>query len=139
MKSYDFWKYFETNPAGIALTCTLSGTGSATALLLPTGKIIVDASAAQAGKTITLTTPVAFKVLDAMSIHGDGTGCVFQLKNGSNALTTTVTVAGSDKDIDRATSVDDAYDDFATGDDDLVIAITSAAFTGRIIIDIQYT
>lgn len=136
MNSREFWKYLAANPTGESLTATLSGTGSATAKLFA-DKIIIDASAAQVDKTITLTTPMGFKVLDAYSIHGNATSSVWQLKNGSTALSDAVTAAASDTDIDRVTELDDAQWEFAKDDDDLVIAITTAAFTGRIVIEIQ--
>jgi hypothetical protein len=136
MNSREFWKYLVNNPTGFSLTATLSGTGSATALLY-SDKIVVDAAAAQHSKTITLTTPLGFKVLDAYSIHGNGTSSTWQLKNDSTALSDTVTAAASDTDIDRVTELDDAQWEFTKDDDDLVIDIGTAAFTGRIVIDIQ--
>lgn len=138
MRSREFWKYLITNADGVSLTATLSGTGSATAKLFP-DKIIVDCSAAQTGKTITLTTPIGFKVLDAFTIHGNATGSKVQIKNNTGAITDEITAAASDKDIDRATTIDDDYWEFNKDDDDLVIAVGTAAFTGRIVIEIQPT
>jgi len=136
MLSREFWKYLAANPTGESLTVTMGGTGSATAKIFA-DKIIVDASAAEAAKTITLTTPMSFKVLDMFTIHGDTTACTVQLKNNTDAVTDAVSLAASDTDIDRAIEIDDAYDDFTKDDDDLVLAIGTGAFTGRVVIMIQ--
>lgn len=137
MNSREFWKYLAANPTGKALTTTLSGTGSATAKIFA-DKIIVDVTtAAQVDKTITLTTPVSFKVLDAFTIHGDANDCTVQLKNNTDAITDAISIAASDTDIDRAIEIDDDYDDFTKDDDDLVIAVGTDAFKGRVVIMIQ--
>lgn len=119
-------------------TATLSGTGSATVKYID-DKIIVDAVDAQAAKTITIPTPIGFKVLDVMTIHGDDVACTVQVKNGGSAVSDAISIGASDKDINRASTIDDAYDDFAAGDDDLVIAVGTAALNGRVIITIERT
>lgn len=138
MRSREFWKYLITNADGVSLTATLSGTGSATAKLFP-DKIIVDCSAAEHAKTVTLTTPIGFKILDVWTVHGNATSCTVQVKNGSTAVSDAISIAASDKDIDRATTLDDAQWEFTKDDDDLVIAPGTAAFTGRVVIEIQPT
>jgi len=135
-----WWKYFKNSPEGIALTVTLAGTGAATAKLLPNGKIIVDAVAAQHTNTITLTTPVSFKVVDAKFVNGGALACALTIKNGSGAITDALTpAAGADKVVARAGTVDDTYTAFTKGDDDLVLSPATANLTGQVIIEIQFT
>lgn len=136
MKGIELWRYIMQNPVGKELSVTMGGTGSAEALLFP-DKIIVDADSAQASKDITITTPIDFKVTDMRIIHQDSTGCSVQLKNDSTAVTDDVTIAASDEDIDRASSIDDAQYEFSVGDDDLVLTPSSDALVGTVIIDIQ--
>ena len=134
------WFDLKNTPEGVDLGVTLSGTGAATAKLLPNGLIIVDSDTAEAAKTITLTTPYAMKVLDAMVINGAATAVTVTLKNNATALTDAMApAAGADTIIARATTLDDAQDDFAVDDDDLVLAVGVAALTGRVIIKIQFT
>lgn len=133
------WFNLQNTPEGIPLTVTFEGTGSGTARILPNGLIVVDLAAAQHTKYVNLSTPYAMKVIDAWSIHGNATSSLWAIANTTDDVISDVTAAASDKDIDRAADVDDAYDDFAVGDDDLRIDIATAAFTGRIIIAVQFT
>ena len=134
-------KWFELQNAldGIDLTVTMEGTGSATAKLFPDGKIVVDATAAQAAKYVNLSTPFGIKVLDAHSIHGNDTACKWAIANTTDDIISAVNVADSDTDIDRAADLNDAYQEFAADDNDLRIDIGVAAFTGLLVIDVQFT
>ena len=119
-------------------TATLSGTGSATVKYVD-DKIVVDCSAAQASKTITIPTPLDFKIVDVMTIHANTTACTVQVKNGASAVSDAISIGTGGTDIDKAGTIDTTKAVFAAGDDDLVIAIGTAAFTGRVIIDIERT
>lgn len=120
----------------VPIKVTMEGTGSATAKLYPNYKIVVVADAAQNSKYINLATPIGFKLVDMKTIHQNATACSVQALNTAAAITDDVSIAASDKDIDRATSIDDAAYEFAADDDDLRFEITTAAFTGIIICDI---
>ena len=121
----------------VDLTCTLSSTGAATAVL--SGKqIIVNLVAALHAHTVTITTPIGFRVLNAHSICEAASAATWIIKNGAGVITSTQTMT-ADKDLDVATTIDDTYSTFARGDDDLVITIGTAACTGTIVIDIEPT
>jgi hypothetical protein len=132
------WKYFKNNPDGVALVCTLEGTGAASAKIFPNGKIIIDCAAAQVNKYVNLTTPLAMRLIDMHTIHGDATACTVQALNTASAITDAVSLAASDKDIDRAGSIDDDYDSFAADDNDLRITIGTGAFTGRVVMQVEF-
>ena len=122
----------------VDLTVTLSGTGSATAVLL--GKqIIATLTDAQVDKYVNISTPLGFRVIGAHSIHQDANDYDWQLKNTAGAITDAVAVGASDTDIDKAASIDDVYSTFLRGDDDLRIAITTDAAVTIIVIDIEPT
>ena len=122
----------------IDLTTTLEGTGAATAVLL--GKqIIATLVSAEVDKYVNISTPLGFRVINAYSIHQDANDYDWQLKNTGNAITSAVAVAASDKDIDVAVDIDDAYSTFLRDDDDLRIAITTDAAVAIIVISIEPT
>ena len=111
-------------PTGRSLTATFSGTGAGTAKLYSYGYIIVRVTTTQqASSTITITTPVSFRVLDMFSLHSDGTSFKWTLKNNTTAVIPEVTVAASDNDIDRAVKIDNAQYEFTKDDNDLVISL----------------
>jgi len=120
----------------VPLKVTMEGTGSATAKLYPGYKLVVVADAAQASKYINVSTPIGFKLVDVKTIHQDATACTVQAKNTNAAITDAISIAASDKDIDRAGEIDDAAYEFSADDDDLRFAIGTGAFTGIIICDI---
>ena len=131
----DIWFKLK-NMQPIDLTVTFSGTGAGSAVLL--GKqILVELAAAETAKYVNITTPMGFKVVNAYSVHKNATGCSWQIANTTDAITGTVTVAASDTDIDRPAVIDDAYNTFNIGDNDLRLIIGTAAFTGLIAIDIE--
>jgi hypothetical protein len=120
------------------LTVTFEGTGSGSAVLL--GKqIIVTLAAAESAKYVNISTPIGFRVINAHSIHQNATASTWQLANTTDAIGTAVVMAASDTDIDVAVDVDDAYNAFLRGDDDLRLIISVAAATAIIIIDIEPT
>jgi len=130
--------YKMVNNQPVDLTCTLEGTGAATAVLL--GKqIIVTLTAAQSGKYVNISTPIGFRVINAHSIHSDGVQSTWQLANTTDAISTAVTMAASDTDVDVIIDVDDDYSTFARGDDDLRLIIGTAAANAVILIDIEPT
>lgn len=133
------WFELINSPEGIDLTVTMEGTGSATAKIYPDGKIVVELTDAQVDKYVNLSTPYGMKVLNAHSIHQDATSAAWQLKNTAAAITDAVTMAASDKDIDVATEIDDAAYQFVEDDDDLRIAVTTAAANATLVIQVQFT
>jgi len=119
------------------LAGVLSGTGSAVVTVkAPDGRIEIDCTALQAGETLTIPTPFPFEIIDMKTIHGNATLCTVQALNKTDPVTDALAIAATDKVIDRAATIDDAVSSFETGDDDLVIAVVTAAFTGKIIIEV---
>ena len=122
MKTIDLIKMMP--PTGLALTATFSGTGAGTAKLFSYGYIVVRTTTTQAsGSTITITTPVSFRILDMFSIHSDTVTYKWTLKNDSSDVIPEVEVLGNDNDIDRAIKIDNGEYEFLIDDDDLVISL----------------
>ena len=59
--------------------------------------------------------PFKYRILDAWSVATSGDGGSWKLTDGSNDISDTITVTGSDKTIDRAGTIDDAYHEIAAG------------------------
>lgn len=59
--------------------------------------------------------PFKFLVMDAWSINASASAGSWKLDNGTNDITNAVSVAASDTDVDRVTTVDDAYNTIASG------------------------
>jgi len=133
----DIW-YKMINNQPVDLTVTLEGTGAGSAVLLG-NKIIVTLAAAETGKYVNISTPLGFRVINAHSVHGNATASTWQIANTTDAITSAVTMAASDTDIDVAVDIDDAYSTFLRGDDDLRLIIGTAAATGVVFIDIEPT
>jgi len=122
----------------VPLTVTFEGTGAGTAWISGNLIIIDITTVAQLGKYFDLSTPIDFDFLNMWSIHGDGTANVtLTAKNSTASITDAVAVTTADKTIDRITTVDDDYIAFVAGDDDLRIAVGTAAFLGIIVIEID--
>jgi len=71
-----------------------------------------------AGSTVQIynaAAPFKFKVLDAWSVAKSADGGTWKLTDGSNDISDTVTVTGTDKTIDRVGTIDDAYHEIAAG------------------------
>ena len=121
----------------VDLTCTLSSTGAANAQLLG-NHIIVNLAAALHVNTVTITTPIGFRITDVYSICEAASAATVIVKNSAGVITSTITMT-ADTDVDRVTTIDDAYNTFLRGDDDLVLTIGVAACTGTIVIEIEPT
>ena len=121
----------------VDLTCTLGSTGSANAQLFAK-RIIVNLAAALHANTVTITTPIGFRIVNVYSICEAASAATVIVKNAAGVITSTITMTAN-KDVDRVTSIDDAYSTFARGDDDLVLTIGVAACTGTIVIEIEPT
>jgi len=124
------------NGLPVPLTVTMESTGSATAWISG-NKLIVDCAAAAASAYVNIATPIAFDIINVEFTHGNATTCSVQCLNTGDAITDDVTIAAADNDVDRATTLDDDYNSFAIGDDDLRFEVTTGAFTGRIICTID--
>ena len=73
-------------------------------------------AAIAAGATVAIhnaDAPFKYRVIDAWSIATSADGGTWKITDGTNDITDTVTVAASDKDIDRVGTVDDAYNEIA--------------------------
>ena len=57
--------------------------------------------------------PFAFDVADAWSVNQSADGGTWKITDGTNDIIPAITVAASDKDIDRGVQVDDAYNSIA--------------------------
>ncbi|HIJ67245.1 MAG TPA: hypothetical protein HPP51_03050 [Planctomycetes bacterium] len=69
-----------------------------------------------AGSTVQIhnsNAPFKYRVLDAWSVATSADGGTWKLTDGSNDITDAVTVTGTDKTIDRAGTIDDAYHEIA--------------------------
>ncbi len=139
MKSIDFVQLVPLT--GLDLTVTLSGTGAATAKLFQNGRIYINVTTTlEVSKTLTLNVPTSLRVIDVRTIHNNATAASIQIKNDTTAVTSVIVAAAVDKDVDgvhtaTAGTIDDAQYEFTEGDDDLVVAVSVAAFLGDIIID----
>lgn len=120
----------------IDLVVTMESTGSASAKMY-IDKIVVECSNAKEGKHINISTPFAFEIIDAMTIHEDGITTDVQICNGADAITEALTIAANDEDIDKFTEIDESKSTFQRGDDDLQLEITSNPFYGKVIIEIE--
>jgi len=59
--------------------------------------------------------PFKYRILDAWSVATSADGGTWKLTDGTNDVTDAVTVTGTDKAIDRAGIIDDAYHEIAAG------------------------
>ena len=132
-----------TYPSG---DVTVTGTdGSATATICPNNTIVVEAALMNNAATITLKTPIAFKLLRAQVLQTstNNGGCTLTLKNNTDSITDAVDVGSGDTKFIDSSQIDDAYDAFAIGDNDLVLtfaateASTVSTNSCRVIIFIQ--
>ena len=121
----------------VDLTCTLGSTGAANAQILG-NRIIVNCAAALHANDVTITTPIGFRIVNVFTICEAASAATVIVKNAAGVITSTMTMT-ADTDIDKPTTIDDAYSTFARGDDDLVLTIGTAACTGTIVIDIEPT
>ena len=127
MKSIDFVQLIPLTGLDLG-SLTFEGTGAGSAKIFQDGTIVVETTTtAEANKTITLKTPVSFRILDVFSIHNDATSAKWTIKNNTTAITSLIVMGASDTDIDRAISIDNAQYEFTADDDDLVIAIDNTA------------
>ena len=128
---------------GLDLTLTFNGAGAGTGKMYAYqggGRIVIDITTAIAlSKKVTITTPVAFRILDVYSIHSDNTNSKWTVKNTTTAISSLIVMAASDTDIDRAIELANAQYEFAEDDDDLVIDIDSTGAALAIwVFDIQF-
>jgi len=122
----------------IFLTVSFEGTGAGTAWISGNYIIIDITTVAQHTKYINLSTPIDFDVLNFWSIHGNGTAnATLQLLNTATAISDAVAVTTADKSIDRCAEISDAAASFAVGENDLRIEVGTAAFLGKIVIEID--
>ena len=77
--------------------------------------------------------PFKFRVLDAWSIGTSANGGTWKVTDGTNDIISAVTQGTTDKEIDRAADVDDAYYDISQGGK-LKIVSTGASFSGTVFI-----
>ncbi|MCK4958061.1 MAG: hypothetical protein KAT00_01645 [Planctomycetes bacterium] len=69
-----------------------------------------------AGATVAIhnaNSPFKYRIIDAWSVNTSADGGTWKLTDGTNDITDTVTSAASDKDVDRASTIDDAYHEIA--------------------------
>jgi len=77
---------------------------------------MVFAASLTAGGTVLVhddNAPFAYRVIDAWSVAMSADGGSWQVEDGANAITGTVTVTATDGAIDRAGQIDDAYHEIA--------------------------
>lgn len=127
--------YKLNNGQPIDLSLTFGSTGSGKAKLFQR-RIIVDLVAALHSNDVTITTPIAFEILDVYVIQESSTATAVQVKNTAAAISDNITVT-TDKNLYYAGEIDNAASIFARGDDDLVLTISTAAATVKVIITIE--
>lgn len=69
-----------------------------------------------AGSTVVIhnaNAPFKYRVVKAWSVATSADGGTWQVKNGANAVTEAVTVTGTDKTVNNAATIDDAYHEVA--------------------------
>jgi len=126
------------NGLPVPLDITFSSTGAGTAWISGNYIIIDITTAIALDTTITLTTPIDFDFVNMWSIKGNAqAGVVLTAKNASGLITDAISLTTADKTIDKATDIIDLYRSFTTGDDDLVFLSATAAFLGRIVVEID--
>jgi hypothetical protein len=95
----------------------IKATGKALANLSTDGGItVVFTATLTAGNTVAIHTadaPFKYRVIDAWSVAVSADGGSWKLTNGTNDISNTVTVTGTDKTINRAGTLDDAYNQIA--------------------------
>lgn len=116
------------------INVVLSGTGSATVTAQHNDKFVIDCTACEAAKTLTIETPFPFEVSGVTVIHGNTTACTVTVKNGTDSITDAIAATTTDGAVVNAAKVLDSYSTFSKDDDDLVAAIGTGAFTGKIIV-----
>lgn len=122
----------------IPLTLTFSSTGAGTAWVSGNYIIIAITTKIALDTYINLSTPFNFDVIDMWSIHGDGTANVtLQVKNTTTEVSDAITVTTADKSIDRITTISDAAYSFAVDENDLRVYVGTAAYLGKIVIEID--
>lgn len=80
------------------------------------GMLIVIEATLTAGSTVAVhssNAPYKFKVIDAWSIALSADGGTWKITDGTNDITDTVTVTGTDKTINKAGTIDDAYNEIS--------------------------
>ena len=139
LKSSDWYKQQYNQ---LDCTLTFSGVGAGTAFIR-NDKLYIDVTTAAAVSTtsITLSTPMSFKIIDVYAIRNGGNAAVIDLLNGAGgtSIITTALTQAADTDIDRAVKINDAANSFTEGDDDLVVSVGTATLTGMIVCSILPT
>ena len=80
------------------------------------GLMIILTAALTAGSTVQIhnaNAPFKYRVIDAWSVAASADGGTWKLTDGTNDITDAVTVTGTDKTINRAGTIDDAYHEIA--------------------------
>jgi hypothetical protein len=83
---------------------------------LPATTSFILTATLTAGSTVQIynaNNPFKFRVLDAWSVAKSADGGTWKLTNGASDITNTVTVTGTNKTINRAGTIDDAYHEIA--------------------------
>jgi|TARA_Y100000310_G_C19958467_1_gene480117 hypothetical protein len=120
------------------LTVAMEGTGSASAYIIGS-QIYVDCAAAQSAKWVGITIPFDLILTDQRN-HLDGTtSSTIQAYNGASQIMTVAATGTTEGNIKRATVCDTTYWAFSKGDTDLYLEVTTAAFTGVVVLDFLAT
>ena len=81
------------------------------------GLPVIFAATLVSGSTVQIhntDAPYKYRILDAWSVATSADGGTWKLTDGTNEITDTVSVTGTDKTIDRAGTIDDAYHEINT-------------------------
>lgn len=87
------------------------------ALNTPYMPFYLVATVGNASTNISIEAPCALRIVDAfcIALANGGAGDTIQVFNGANPVTNAMDLQGADQAIVRATTIDNAYQDFAEG------------------------
>jgi len=122
------------------ITATSDGAGTQSAYMYD-GKIIVDVNDLASSKIITLSTPISIEVIDVYSVVKESGGVASKtitLKNGTDAVSTALSITNTDGLLSRTTKIFDTKANFDAGDDDMKL-VSSAHAAGDFYVVISYT
>ncbi len=124
-------------------SAVVGSAGTATVNLTPKIQIVAAITTASAKMaTTTIETAFAFKVIGVKAIKTSSnvgsTGTAVIVKNNTDAITDTIVPGTGVGGVDRETTINPSYDEFAIDENDLVITISgSSAGSYLVVIDIM--
>jgi len=133
-KSQDWYKV--SQGGGNLTVNTLTGGATCTATAFP-DKIVVDFAASSDGEYARINTPFGFKIVGGHVLTtASASSGTLQVRNTASAVTDAVACGTTNHAVTAFSTIDDGYDEFANGDNDLDILGASDAVAGTVVIEI---